>query len=125
MQPMSILSLFRRGQPKAAPKTYDQDLGWARKETMDGTVYTGYFRAVGLRYEGWILQQRKSLQFYILKPPIQLLRDTEFGGCFHAQNDGWWLIAFKPYHAPRDASSGIAAVQKALLRAFQLRTTRR
>jgi len=121
---MSV-SLVMKGRPLAAPKAYAQDLGWRTEWTAQGTIYIGYYRAPGLRYEGWVDDNRGKLQFYIRKPPINLLHDTDFGGCFHPRNNDWWLITFKPYDLPADLSSGVAAIQKALRRAFEVRAARR
>jgi hypothetical protein len=122
---MSVLSALFGGQPSAAPRNYAQDLGWKKQMSANGTVYTGHYRAAGLRYDGWILWREKRPEFFILKPPIDLLRDTDYAGCFHARNDGWWLITFKPYDVPADVASGIAAIHKTLRKAFELRAARR
>src|SRR5437868_5989454 len=105
---MSVHPTIVRGQPSAAPKDYAQELGWKSKSgpTADSAVYSGYYRAAGLRYQGWVLQQTNGkLLFYILKPPISLLRKTQFAGCFHFRNDEWWLIGFRPDAVPADLAS--------------------
>ncbi len=114
-----------KGQPSAAPKSYAQELGWASHTGPDGTVYTGHYRMPGLRYEGWIVEDNGKLTFYIKKPPIDLLRATDFAGCFHCNNDDWWVVGFKPYDMATDVASGIAAIQKTLWKAFQVRTAKR
>jgi hypothetical protein len=108
-------------------KAYSQDSGWRRDMTGKGMVYTGYYRVPGLRYSGWVSQKWSgTLLFYILNPPIALLRETEFGGCFHfAGNDGWWLISFRPEARPPDVDSGVAAIQLALRQAFVARAAKR
>jgi hypothetical protein len=123
---MPTLHLPSWGQPCAVPKDYTHELGWTHHRTADGTVYTGHYRATGLRYQGWVLLNDKGkLSFYIHKPPMGLLRDTDYAGCFHFRNDGWCLVTFKPYDVPADVSSGIAAIQKALRNAFETRTAKR
>ena len=118
---------FRRvaGQPQAAPRTYSEELGWTAERTAQGIVYKGNYLVRSLRYQGWVLQQDRKLQFYILNPPIQLLRETNFGACFHIRNDGWWLISFKPHDIPADLASGVAGIQKTLHTAFETRETSR
>jgi hypothetical protein len=123
---MGVHSIRFWGRLSAAPKNYAQDLGWKSRKTSNGVLYTGYYRAYGLRYEGSVLKAHDGkLTFLIRKPPIELLRDTEFGGCFHAADDGWWLVAYKPWSLPADAPSGIAAIQKTLLKAFEIRAEKR
>lgn len=103
-------------------RVYSDDLGWQRQRTAEGIVHSGTYRGPAVRYSGWILEDNDTLAFYIYKPPINLLRDTEYGQCFHPQKDGdWWLIGFRPYARPADVSSGIAAIQKALRTAFTTR----
>jgi hypothetical protein len=107
-------------------KVYAEELGWQSRTTNDGLVHTGNYRAAGLKYSGWILEKvGGKFQFFIHNPPIKLLRSTDFAGCFHACNDGWYLIAFKPHSVPAEISSGIAAVQKALRNAFEVRVSTR
>jgi hypothetical protein len=116
----------RKGQPLAAPKDYAEELGWVRQRTAESIVFTGYFRAPALRYRGWILQEQSGkFNFFIHRPPIELIRDTDSAGCFHPKNDGWWLITFKPDAQPADIASGIAAIQKVLRKAFEVRLARR
>jgi len=119
---MSVGSTRLRGQPRAALKNYADELGWTRRRAPDGAAFTGYYRASGLRYEGWVVEHDDKLLFYILRPPMNLLRETDFSGCFHARNDGWWLVSFKPDDRPADAASGIASIQKALRDAFRTRS---
>jgi len=108
------------------PKTFDQQLGWVQERTAEGVVYQGLYRAVGLRYTGWILKRADgTFLFHILKPPITLLRDTEYEHCFRPRNSGWWLVDFQPAAEPVDVSSGIAAIQKALRTAFHTRLEQR
>ena len=118
-------TLTRQAPLAPAPKTYAQELGWQGNRTNAGIEHTGRYRAPGLQYRGWVLQKNGGLQFFIHKPPMDLLHDTDFSGCFHARNDGWWLISFKPHAIPPDLASGIAAIQKALRRAFEVRLARR
>lgn len=110
----------------AAPKNYRQQLGWQSRESGDDLIFTGQYRVSGLRYDGWVRRDAsRKLSFFIRNPPIEWLRDTEYGGCFHPRNDGWWLIGFKPNDTPADVSSGIAAIQKALGCAFEIRAQKR
>lgn len=107
-------------------RTYARELGWTSQPSREaGTIHRGYFRALGLRWDGYVYQTSKGLDFYILNPPIQLIRDTDFSGCFHAANDGWWRITFKPYALACDLDSGVAAIQHVLLNAFQVRAAKR
>ena len=123
---MGTQSQLVRGRRPAAPKGYAYELGWRGHEEDEDTVYRGQYRARGLRYEGWIVETKAGkLTFYILNPPLDLLRETDFGGCFHYNNGEWWLIGFKPFDRPADAASGIAAIQKSLLVAFEARSAKR
>ena len=123
---MSDFHWERKGRQVAAPKTYAQELGWTARRDGKSAVYSGHYRARGIRYEGWIVTKSGGkLLFYILNPPLALLRETEFGGCFHFNNDDWWLIGFHPGDQPTDVCSGIAAIQKALMEAFNVRTAKR
>lgn len=122
------MSWLRRIQSRAAPpiRTYARELGWTSQPSREGgTIHQGYYRALGLRWDGYVHQTFKGLDFFILNPPIQLIRDTNFGGCFHARNDGWWLVAFKPDAKPSDLDSGVAAIQHVLLNAFEVRAAKR
>lgn len=123
------MAWLSRLQTRTAPpvRTYARELGWSTQPgSPGGTVHRGYYRAFGLRWDGYVYQSSKGLDFYILNPPMELIRDTDFGGCFHtAGNDGWWLIAFKPYAKPADLDSGVAAIQYVLLNAFQIRAAKR
>ena len=121
---MAVLSWLRNFTTSSV-RTYARELGWASKPSPPGTVHTGYYRAVGLRWQGHVYQTSKALDFYILKPPVDLIRDTDFGGCFHARNDGWWLVAFRPEAIPPDLDSGVAAIQYVLAKAFQVRAAKR
>jgi hypothetical protein len=115
------------GRPGAAPRYYSDDLGWKTQQTSDQFVYTGYYRVVGLRFDGYIRESKNGgqLYFFVRKPPIQLIRDTEFAGCFHARNDDWFLVGFKDRAQPKDVNSGIAAIQRVLLKAFRVRMAHR
>ena len=111
---------------KSGPRRYSEDLGWRRRHTPIGTIYTGLFRARGLSFHGWARQDPDGkLHFLIYRPPIEILKDTDFSGCFHEYADGWQLVAFKPYAQPPNVDSGIAAIQKALLKAFAIRAAKR
>ena len=108
------------------PRRYAEDLGWRIRFTPEGTVYTGLFRAGGLTFHGWIRQDPTGqLHFLIHRPPMQMLRETDYFGCFHQRNDGWQLVAFKPYAQPPNVDSGIGAIQRALIRTLQERASRR
>src|SRR5438128_7752 len=91
-----------------APRSYAQDLGWTSDSTAEGLSWTGSYRACSLRWQGYIHQPRGGgrLCFYILRPPFDVLKDTHFGACFHARNDGWWLVSFD-LSAPPNLDSGI------------------
>ena len=122
---MPFTALFT-GQQRAAPRSYSLDSGWSAQRQADGTVHTGYYRAVGRTWQGWIYEGRKGkLECFIFQPPIELIRATEFAGCFHARGDDWWLITFKPSAKPDGVDSGIAAIQKTLFKAFQQQLPRR
>ncbi len=123
---VNIITGLRKGQPSAAPKSYAQELGWTSRKSGSGTIHTGHYSVLGFRRQGWIFEHDQGkLEFYIFKPPIELLRATEYAGCFHARQDDWWLVAFKPSAAPVDVSSGIAAIQKSLRRAFEVHAASR
>jgi len=103
-----------------------QELGWRSSPAGDVVQFSGQFRLAGLRYDGYVRQELGGrLSFYIHNPPIVWLRETEYGGCFHPRDDGWWLVSFKPHEVPADASSGVAAIQIALVAAFATRTRKR
>jgi hypothetical protein len=123
---MNAYTTTLKGRLSAAPRDYAQELGWSGQQTSEGTVFKGHYRAPGLRYDGWILRSPDGkLSFYILRPPMDLIRDTDYSNCFHARNDGWWLITFKPYDMPADVASGVASIQKVLRQAFGNRTAKR
>ncbi len=107
-------------------RTFSRDLGWTSEAQREGgTVHRGFFRATGLRWQGYVRQKSGKLDFFVLNPPIQMIRDTQFSGCFHARNDGWWFIGFRPEALPPDVDSGIAAVQHVLKTAFEKRAEKR
>lgn len=104
---------------------YAQDHGWTPTRSFDGsTTYRGYFRALGLRWEGRI---RETLwgerEFEINNPPIAYIRQSEWAGCFHALQGTWMWITFS--RQPTDVDSGIAAVNKILKSVFTNRTLAR
>ena len=88
----------RQPARRVAPLTFAQDMGWKSRPGQDGrTEYTGFFQACSLRWLGEIYHERdNTLHFYIHQPPIGLLRHTDYSGCFHARDHGWYLITFKP-----------------------------
>jgi hypothetical protein len=106
----------KRQPAQRAALTFAQDMGWKSQLGTGGrTEYTGFFQACSLRWKGFIYQELdNTLDFYILNPPVGLLRHTDYAGCFHARNDGWYLITFKPYAKPINVDSGISAIQRAL-----------
>ena len=117
----------RRAMPRRqGSRSFAEDLGWQHRETTNGTVYTGFFRVHSLAFPGWIRHDRTGkLHFLIHQPPMELLRETEYFGCFHPRGDGWQLVTFKPHEEPPDPHSGIASIQKALLDAVSLRMKKR
>jgi hypothetical protein len=108
----------RQQQPvrRAAPLTFTQDMGWKCQSGEGGRLeYTGYFQACSLRFRGEIYHEPdNSLYFYIHQPPIGLLQHTDYAGCFHPRDYGWYLISFKPYAKPANVDSGIYSIQQAL-----------
>lgn len=123
---MGWLARLQNRLPRSGVRTFSRDLGWTSEFQCDGSkVHRGLFMAVGLRWQGYVHQKSGKLEFFIQNPPIQMIRDTEFSGCFHARNDGWWFIGFKPEALPADLDSGIAAVQHVLRTAFERRAEKR
>lgn len=101
---------------------YAQDNGWTPTPGRGGiTVYHGYFRALGLRWQGRVTKNAwGELQFEINNPPITYIRQSEWAGCFHALQDGWMWITFSLQ--PTDVDSGVAAVNKILKSVYENRT---
>ena len=115
--------VFRRNPPLSDLRTLSKDLGWTSTRENGYRESYGFFRPNGLRWDGYIVENNyQSFRFYILKPPIRLLRRTEWAGCFHSIGDsGWYRITFKPWSIPKDVDGGIAAVNKVLRNIFRRR----
>jgi hypothetical protein len=105
---------------------YARDNGWKMQRVAAGILYRGFYHAARQRWEGAVIQKGNKFDFKILKPPIGVIRGTEWEGCFHSVSpDGWYHISFKPNHLPKDASSGIVAINKILQLCFQRAVSRR
>jgi hypothetical protein len=102
------------GAPPRPLPSYAQDQGWTTRYEPDGSLlHEGYFRALGLRWEGRVHQTMWGmLMFEINNPPLTYIRLSPWAGCFHALQGLWMWITFSKQ--PADVDSGIAAVNKLL-----------
>lgn len=113
--------LWKEPEPKMPVRTYAIDLGWSSTRRIGGNaIHRGFYHAARQRWQGLAVQQGQKFEFRILKPPIGIIRGTEWEGCFHAiSTDGWWHVTFKPYSEPKDLDSGIAGINKILQVCFR------
>lgn len=117
-----VVSALTYERAIAVSPTYVEDMGWAPRRD-DALISDGSFRIpCGFEWQG-IARRGVSGQceFFIKNPPIPYLRQTRWGGCFHSQGEGWYLVGVHAVnnHGPiTDISSGIASINDILAQTY-------
>lgn len=102
-------------------KTYLSEKGWRRFKSYPGYEWQGYYRTRYGSFKGRVRQGSASTlphSFYVYKPPEALKLKHPHSACFSSQGNGWYSVHFK--RAPKDADSGVMAIQRILTESIRL-----
>jgi hypothetical protein len=119
----NLFGAFRVRQPLPLSSfglgLYARENGWTSQTNNGGFEHRGFFRARGLRWEGFIREAPGRLEFFVKDPPITFIRNSRWGACFHSHPNGWYFVTFVPGETPPDADSGIVAITRVLAETFR------
>ena len=126
----SLSSLFKKSpvyiikNQSDSVRTMAQDSGWVSSSKANGTIiHKGNYIWGRRRWRGEVEQQGGTFHFFIWNPPIELIRMTEYAGCFHLESvrEAKYRISWKVGQYPKSLSSGIISVNRVLNEAMSLR----
>jgi hypothetical protein len=92
---------------------YWQERGWTRR----GDTYTGNYQTPYAAFCGQIMEHRGGHIDFMLYAPSNEIRSCGHWACFQHRGNDWYLIHMAKQ--PRDASSGILAIERLITEAYE------